>query len=310
MYQHHTRREPGNVRCELWQDVSDPHAFTLFDVFRDQPARTEHALAPHTQAWQATLAPLLAGSLHEEQAEALVKDIVPPPLPVRQRPAVETSKPFGEVMHVVSPAAPRPPERRPNLAIDLEGIEVAAARDHIPLRAAQPCVVLAAFVIVGDSVCGLGRTVYRFTPPKAMPASLFGTQRLLDVPIHQGVLPLTFGIVAVSVEENGGSDVQAIYQALADAQDLSFWTRTESCPTPRSLAECRNAQSFSNVAQRVEVLREDRALADLVKDDTWAGAALGCFELGARCREHLARFHTASEDRKNDWLMTLRCRIG
>jgi len=310
MYQLHTRREPGNVRCELWQDADDPHAFTLFDVFRDQPARTEHALAPHTHVWQAALAPLLVGSLHEEQAEALVKDVMPPPLPVRKRPAIETSQPFGDAMHVVSPAAPRRPVRPTSLVIDLEGIEVASARDHIPLRAAQPCVVLGAFVIAADGVHGVGRTVYRFAPPKSLPASLLGTQRLLHVPMHSGNPPLTVGIVAISVEENGGTDVQGVYQALADAQELSFWTRTESCPTPRSLAECGNVRSFSNAAQRVEVLREERSLADLVKDDTWAGAALGCFEFSATGHEHWARFHTAGEDRKNDWLMTLRCRVG
>jgi hypothetical protein len=64
------------------------------------------------------------------------------------------------------------------------------------------------------------------------------------------------------------------------------------------------------MARRVEVLREDSAFSDWMKDDTWAGAALGCFELGPTHPEHLARFHTASENRKNDWLLTLRCRMG
>jgi hypothetical protein len=165
-------------------------------------------------------------------------------------------------------------------------------------------------MISAEGVHGLGRTVYRFTPPKSLPGTLVGFQRLLDVPVHHGTLPLTIGIVAVSVEENGGTDVQAVYQTLADAQELSFWTRTESCPSPRSLSECASVQSFSNVARRVEVLREERSLAELVKDDTWAGAALGCFQLSRAHPEHLARFHTAAEDRKNDWLMTLRCRIS
>lgn len=310
VYQRHTRREPGNVRCELWQDASDPLSFTLFDVFYDQHARTQHTLMPHTLEWQAALAPLVVGAIHEEQAESLVKDVVPPPLPVRQRPAVESSKPFGGVLLEVSKATAPELQRLPNFIVDVEGIEVAAARDHIPLRAAQPCVVLGAFMIAADGVHGLGRTVYRFTPPKSLPGSLVGIQRLLDVPVHHGTLPLKVGIVAVSVEENGGTDVQAVYQTLADAQDLSFWTRTESCPTPRSLVECVGVQSFSNVARRVEVLRDDRSLAELVKDDTWAGAALGCFELSTARPEHLARFHTAAEDRKNDWLMTLRCRLG
>jgi hypothetical protein len=129
------------------------------------------------------------------------------------------------------------------------------------------------------------------------------------VPLPHEQLPTKIGVVVISVEENGGTDVQAIYQALADTHELSFWTRTESCPAPCSLIECSAAQSFNNVARRVEVLRQGQALADLVKDDTWAGASLGCFELGASVTERLARFHTAAEDHKNDWLMSLRCRL-
>lgn len=306
VYQRATRREPDNLRCELWQAADDPHAFTLLEVFRFAFARTQHAMSTHARAWQDAVRPLVEGTIHEEQFEARVVDAVPPPLPVSSRPALESSQPFGGALTV----AATPPVKAPQLTLDVETIEVAAARDHIPLRAAQPCVVLAAFLVAAGAAHGIGRTVYRFKPPASLPASLVGTQRLLDAPVLHGSLPLKLCIVAVSVEENGGSDVQAVYQALADAHDLSFWARTDTCPAPASLTECAEAATFSNAAHRVEVLQHGKTLADLVRDDTWAGAALGCFELTQGSPERRARFHTAAEDRKNDWLMTLRCRVA
>lgn len=306
IYQRATRREPDNIRCELWQVTGDPLAFTLIEVFRDAFARTQHAMSRHARAWQQEVAPLIDGSIVDEQAEVRVADVVPPPLPVRSRPALESSQPFGGALAV----APAAVGKTPQLTLDVETIEVAAARDHIPLRAAQPCVVVAAFVVGAGAAHGIGRTVYRFKPPASLPASLLGSQRLLDVPVLHGSVPLKVCVVAVSVEENGGSDVQAVYQALADAHDLSFWARTDSCPAPASLAECSESALFGNAARRVEVLRHGETLADLVRDDTWAGAALGCFELTHTGPERRARFHTAADDGKNDWLMTLRCRVG
>jgi quinol monooxygenase YgiN len=313
-YQRLTRREPGSVRCELWQTSGDPLSFMLLEVFKDAHARTEHTLMPHSRGWLDALGPLLEGTVSEEQAEALVSEPVPPPLPRSQRPAIESSKPFGGALNWLELPKPQPPPSRaarlPQLTIDVEVIEVASARDHIPLRAAQPCVVLGAFVVGQEAAHGVGRTVYRFTPPKRLPGSLVGVQRLLDVPLTHGSFPFTIGIVAVSVEENGGSDVQALYRILADPHDLSFWTSRESCPAPRSMSECGVAESFRNSARRVEVMSQNASLADLLNDDTWAGAALGCFELTTAAPERLARFHTASDDGKNDWLMSLRCRVS
>jgi quinol monooxygenase YgiN len=308
-YQRLTRREPGNVRCELWQTAGDERSFTLLEVFRDGFARTQHALSAHAQSWQLVVTPLIDGHIHDEQSEAKVLDAVPPPLPVRSRPALESSSPFGGALYVAGESGAARPKVL-QLTLDVETIEVAAARDHIPLRAAQPCAVLAAFAIGAGGAHGICRTVYRFKPPQKLPASLLGSQRLLDAPLSIDKLPLSVCIVAISVEENGGSDVQQLYQALADSHDLSFWARTESCPTPLSLNECSEAATFDGVAHRVEVLRRGQTLADLVHDDTWAGAALGCFRLSGANADRRARFHTAAEDGKNDWLMTLRCRVA
>jgi quinol monooxygenase YgiN len=308
-YRRATRREAGNVRCELLRSQRSPEQFQLSEAYRDGFARTQHEMAVHTRDWLQALAPLLTRPATVEQLESVLSEAVPPPLPVRERPAVESSNPFGGALIEAARAVAPPAAKRPQLTVDVETIEIASARDHLPLRAAQPCVVVGAFVIDAAGAHGIGRTVYRFTPSKALPACLVGVQRLLDVPVPLGQLPLKLAVVLMSVEENGGSDVRALYQSLADARELSFWPHHEACPAPVSLAEGGGGTLFSE-PQRAQVLRGSKTLADSLEDDTWAGAALGCFELTASTPECLARFHTASEDQKNDWLLTLRCRVG
>jgi quinol monooxygenase YgiN len=308
-YQRLTRRERGNVRCELWQTSGDPGTFTLIEVFRTAYDRTQHALSPHNKSWTDAVQPFLDGQMVEEQAEDLVSEPVPPPLPARERPAIESSKPFGGELVASATPSPSLKHRLPQLVVEVETIEVAAAFDHIPLRAAQPCAVVAAFLLDAEGANGVGRTVYRFTPPKSLPGSLVGAQRLLDVPLPEGAPDRKVAIVVASVEENGGRDVRAIYQAFADPHELSFWSRAESCPSPQTLEECGASRAFANRACRVEILRREQALHDAVDDDTWAGASLACLDLTADVPERLARFHTAADDRRNDWLMSLRCRL-
>lgn len=304
-YRHWTRREAGNLRCELLRYEHDPRQLLLSEAFRTGPARTQHAMAAYTRDWLEALAPLLTRPAVVEELESVLVDAVPPRLPASDRPAVESSNPFGGTLQASRSVLTI---KRPQLTVDVEMIEVAAARDHLPLRAPQPCVVLGAFVIDETGVHGVGRTVYRFKPTLELPACLVGAQRLLDVPVVVGQLPLKLAIVVMSVEENGGSDVQSLYQSLADARELSFWPQHETFPAPVSLAEGAAGTTFRE-PQRAQVLRGTQTLSDALEDDTWAGAALGCFELTALGPERLARFHTASEDQKNDWLLTLRCRI-
>jgi quinol monooxygenase YgiN len=311
VYQRQTRDEPGNLRCELCHVQGQQHEFVLWESFRDGHARTLHVLTPYARVWREALGALVSSAIQEEALESVIADVVPPPLPLGLRPAVESSSAFGSGLHETRlSVAPVANGRLPQLTLDVEAIEVAAARDHVPLRSPQPCVVIGAFVVDAAGAHGIGRTVYRFTPAKSLPAKLVGKQRLLDVPVLRGTSPFKVAVAAISVEENGGRDVQAIYQALADAQDLSFWTQSEHCPSPVSLPELQELDAFRDEARRVQVLRRTTTLSESLSDDTWAGAALGAFDLSPSRPEVLARFHTASEDRRNDWLLTLRCRLS
>jgi autoinducer 2-degrading protein len=46
-----TNREPGCIRYEVLQDVDDPTAFCLFQVFEDEAAYQAHQDAEHHRVW-------------------------------------------------------------------------------------------------------------------------------------------------------------------------------------------------------------------------------------------------------------------
>lgn len=47
------REEPGCLRFDVCQDVSQPDHFVLYEVYRDQAAYQEHRTTPHFATWRA-----------------------------------------------------------------------------------------------------------------------------------------------------------------------------------------------------------------------------------------------------------------
>lgn len=43
--------EPGCLRFEVIQDTSDPNRIWLYEVYKDESAKQEHAKAPHSVEW-------------------------------------------------------------------------------------------------------------------------------------------------------------------------------------------------------------------------------------------------------------------
>jgi hypothetical protein len=69
--------------------------------------------------WRAALSTLIAGSLHEEQLDPVLSAPVPPPLPVSERPAVESSHAFGGALRETAQRSPSAPVRLPELTLDV-----------------------------------------------------------------------------------------------------------------------------------------------------------------------------------------------
>ena len=62
----HFREEDGNLAFDVYTKASDPRAFWIFEVYRDDDAFRTHVKAPYGAPFNAALAPLI-----EEDASAL-----------------------------------------------------------------------------------------------------------------------------------------------------------------------------------------------------------------------------------------------
>jgi (4S)-4-hydroxy-5-phosphonooxypentane-2,3-dione isomerase len=55
-----TRREPGNLRFDVIQQVDDCDRFVLLEVYDDEAAMKAHKETPHYAQWAAAVAPWMA----------------------------------------------------------------------------------------------------------------------------------------------------------------------------------------------------------------------------------------------------------
>ncbi len=46
-----SRREPGNLRYDLWQDQTDPNRFVLDELYANDDAVAAHRATPHFQGY-------------------------------------------------------------------------------------------------------------------------------------------------------------------------------------------------------------------------------------------------------------------
>jgi quinol monooxygenase YgiN len=52
---HPSRKEPGNLRYDLWQDQTDPKRFVLDELYADEDAVAAHRATPHFQAYLSSI---------------------------------------------------------------------------------------------------------------------------------------------------------------------------------------------------------------------------------------------------------------
>jgi quinol monooxygenase YgiN len=61
-----SRRDPGNVRYDVFQQIDRPNHFTVFAEWKDQAAFDSHEMKPHRRSFRETLWPML-GSPYDER---------------------------------------------------------------------------------------------------------------------------------------------------------------------------------------------------------------------------------------------------
>lgn len=66
-----TRHEPDNLRFDVLQRSDDPHAFTLYEVYRDEAGFKAHQQTAHYLTWRETVASMMAAPRIGEKHHSL-----------------------------------------------------------------------------------------------------------------------------------------------------------------------------------------------------------------------------------------------
>jgi quinol monooxygenase YgiN len=67
-----SRKDPGNMRFDVLQQMSRPNHLTVVEIWKDQKAVDAHGVAAHTKQFRGELTPL-SGSLYDERLYTLVR---------------------------------------------------------------------------------------------------------------------------------------------------------------------------------------------------------------------------------------------
>jgi hypothetical protein len=114
-------------------------------------------------------------------------------------------------------------------------------------------------------------------------------------------------VIAVALEADAGSDVEAIFAALGETDGFSVWTTRSPTPNPRTIGEAARASlPPAPEAACVRMLRAGEDLEDGCLGDDWVGACLVVQPVGHD--ERSWRMHFASRDGRNDWTAAVRVR--
>ena len=66
-----SRKDPGAVRFEVWQQEGHPNHFSIYEVWRTRQAFDAHLAAEHTRRFREKLQPLLGSPFRERLHHAL-----------------------------------------------------------------------------------------------------------------------------------------------------------------------------------------------------------------------------------------------
>ncbi len=320
LYIRQSQNEAARPRLELLalEDGEDPllrerHEFVLRESHSNQATLNAHARTEHTRRWLTTVAEFIDGPLITQRFQPVVE---PPRLPYSPGPAVLESA-------TQLPRAPReasadpsvgggphssPPLHLPRLQVVVERLEIASAHEGFLHGAPDLCLLVGCYRITGGDAGLLGRAVYRFELGQRAPCEVVRHDRVLDLPVSLGNVPLGVYVAVLAFEENGGRDIRAAYQDLSDPASLFFWSSLQDDPTPITVVQ-HAAQLQPNHCERTQTLTAEGAHADTARDDSWVGAASGRVEFSAPGEERLLRCHTRSQDDRNDWLWELSFRF-
>jgi hypothetical protein len=208
------------------------------------------------------------------------------------------------------PSRPEQPDTqaRPKMVrVELRQVEITAGHDGLLRGKPEPVILLFAYCVdfsAAGATSFLGGVVARLHPRTPFPCQLsvgkdgtvaMDVRRVCEARETDGLL-----ILALALEEDSSSDVQRLYQRLAEPRSIFLWDSHAPIPAPVTIATAttwtdrRGAQVFS-----VHVMDGVHDLAEECGGDTWIGAQ--AVVTGYRQRDSECRLRFVSANQRNDW---------
>lgn len=202
-------------------------------------------------------------------------------------------------------ASPRPFQLR----VALKNLEIVRGYDGLFRGAPEPIVLLAAFLLDGESARPLGRQIIRFAIPQdRFPCTVANLNiEALSAKSRAGQQAKIL-LLALALEEDSGEDILRVYSHLAEAKHWRIWRLEDPVPSPMAVMEL-GAMPLPTLPYlcSVGVVDDGHELRDICKDDTLVGA--GLVMLGTERWEDEFRIRFLSADERNDWTARLEARV-
>lgn len=189
--------------------------------------------------------------------------------------------------------------------VDVERVDVIRGHDGA-LRGAPELVFVCAVYDVARLVArGLLRVGAPWPYPSKVVPAVPEIARARDVPAgERGALVVVF----IAIEEDRGTDVQTLYDALADPARWALWPQDAVDPSPVAIVE--GGGVLAAEPRPVNLLLDDRDLRDLCREDEFVAATAAKIDGGldrAKRLDWIARF--VSADEKNCWSADVQVRV-
>jgi hypothetical protein len=194
-----------------------------------------------------------------------------------------------------------PEERRPHrLELDLIELELAKGHDGLLRGLPEPVIAAGAYLLIEGEARLIGRHIWRFDAPAAIPGKARATTANLLVP-RPRLATCEMVLLMFAVEEDSGRGVANTYAALERGDDLLVLD--DLGDHLHALHELGAIEAPAGRLHRALPRVDGRGFDELCVGDDWIDAAWMHIPLGPYSAD--LRFHARASDGKNDWTALL-----
>ncbi len=183
----------------------------------------------------------------------------------------------------------------------VDKLEIARGHDGLFRGGPDPVLVVGVYAAFGLTMRLIGRTLHRFPSKTKFPTEVAPDAPALPAAIVESEVPaFHFVLLAIALEEDGGTDVQRMFGTLEHVDLISLWSTDRSEVEPVPLAAFPDDPAHA-VPRPVELVIDSAAAAGTCTSDKWIGAV--CWSVQARAAPSAAMYRLPflAPDRRNDW---------